>query len=203
MFAKQIVFDCHCHRGGVLGGCRNGYFDAGGVECGVCRGAEGCDEYRRVFGVGEVHQQRTYSDGREESNHIEVFEFEFLEVARHAAVHRCFGVFELGFVEQFGVFGLFLVRAGEKEFLVAVFGHHVDEVGKVLVAEEYLAFAVLYVVLQIESYGFGRAEVFHCFGNGLSEFLGHTEEVIDRVFAVENHCGIFCYMYSAFAEFGC
>ena len=166
-------------------------------------GAEGGDEDRGVLGVGEVHQQRADADGREEGYHIEVFEAELLEVARHAAVHRRFGVFEFGFVEQLGVFCLFFVGAGEEEFFVAVFGHHVDEVGKVLIAKEYLAFAILYVVLQIECNGFGGAEVFHTFGDDFAQFFGHPKEVVDRVFAVENDSAVFCDVDSAFAEFGC
>lgn len=123
------------------------------------------------------------------------------QVARHRTVHRCFGIFELGFVQEFDILGLLLIGTGEEVGLIAVFGHHVDKVGEELLAEKYLALAVLDVVLQIESDGFGGAEILHGFGNGLAKFLGHTEEMVNRILAVEYNSRMFTDVDAAFAKF--
>ena len=80
------------------------------------------------------------------------------QVAGYGGVHGGLGVFELGLVEHLGVFGLLLVGAGEEELLLAMFGKDLNKVGEILVAEEYFALAVLYVVLQVE----GNGENHHC-----------------------------------------
>ena len=133
---------------------------------------------------------------------VEVVEVELGEVLGRRGVHGRLGVFELGFVEGLGVFGLFLVGAGEEEFLVAVFAHDLDEVGEVLVAEEDFAFAVLDVVLQVESDGLGGAEVFHVLAYGFAQLFEHAEEMVYRVLAVEDDGGVFADVDACFSELG-
>ena len=123
------------------------------------------------------------------------------EVTGYGGVHGGLGVFELGFVKEFGVFGLFFVRTGEEEFFFAVFLKDFDEFGEVLVAKEYFAFAVLYVVLQVEGDGLGGAEVLHRVGDIFTELFGEAEEVVDGVFAVEDNSGIVGEVDTGFAKF--
>ena len=124
------------------------------------------------------------------------------QVAGYRGVHRGLGVFELCLVKQFGILRLFLIRAREKELLVAVLLHHVYEVGEVLVAEENLAFTVLDVVLEVECNGLCRAEILHRVGYQLAQFLGHAEEMVNGVLAIEDNGGVLGEMDTGFAELG-
>ena len=76
-------------------------------------GTEGGDVGVLLSDVGKALEQGADSDGREKADEVEVFGIELLEVARYGGVHRGLGVFEFGFVEQFGVLGLLFIGAGE------------------------------------------------------------------------------------------
>ena len=141
--------------------------------------------------VWKTLEQRADTDGREEADEVEVFGVELCQVARHGGVHSGLGVFELGFVEHFGVLGLLLIGAGEEEFLFAVLGKDFDEVGEILVAEEYLALTVLDVVLQVVGDGFCGAEILHGVGDYFTELFCKTEEMVDGILAVEDDGGVF------------
>ena len=178
-FAVDVVFDGHSHGGGGFGGGSDGEFDASGFESGMGGSTESGDGYLFVGQVGKALKKGAHPDGREEADDIVVLEVELFEVARYGGVHRGFGVFELCLVEHFGVLGLLFVGAGEEEFLIAVFGKNLNEVGKVLVAKKDFAFAVLDVVLEVVGDGFGRAEVFHGVGDDFAKFFCQSEEMVD------------------------
>ena len=78
---------------------------------------------------------------------------------------------------------------------------HLNQVREILVSEEYLAFAVLYVILEVEGYCLGGAEVFHRVGDDFAQIFCQAEKVVDRVFAVEYNGSVFGKVYAAFAEF--
>ncbi len=56
-------------------------------------------------------------------------------------------------------------------------------------AVENLAFAVYYIFLQVEGYGFCRAEIFHCIGNAHTHLVAQTEKVVDCRAGCENNGG--------------
>ena len=153
--AENVVLYGHGHGGRRLGGRRYVELDAVLLEGGVGGGAEGGDEHVVFLDVREVLYEAAHAYGREERYGVEAVDVEVFEVAWLGGVHGGLGVFELSLVQSLGILGLPFVGAGEEELLVAVLAHDLEEVGEILVAEEYFALAILDEVLQVEGYGLG------------------------------------------------
>ena len=145
-------------------------------------------------------EERFYAARSEEGDDVEIGEVELAQVAGNGAVHGSLGIFAFGAVQHTGDFVLFLVGAGKDVFFIFVLADEFHEVCGGLVSEEDLAFAVLGIVLQIEGNGFGGAEVFHGFGDDLAQFLGHPEEMVDRILAAEDDGSIITQVDPVFAE---
>lgn len=84
--------------------------------------------------------------------------------------------FEFG--ERLRQLGLVGLAQGEEELLVLMFDDQLDEGGERPVGERDLAFAVDDVLLQVEGYGLGLADVFHGFRNGDARLLADVEETV-------------------------
>ena len=71
------------------------------------------------------------------------------------------------------------LRNCQQEILLFMFVEQLHEIGKSTVCKEDLAFAVNDIFLQIESYSFGIAKIFHAFGYCDTCFFANAKETVD------------------------
>ena len=84
-------------------------------------------------------------------------------------------------VENFVELVVVNVRHRDEVTLVLVLYKKGLKVLYVAVAEEYLAFAVLYIFLYVERYCLRQAEVFHIVGYGNAQFFAECKEMVNCV----------------------
>ena len=108
----------------------------------------------------------------EEYQHV-VIEFGVIgKLVGYSAIHHCTGVVYLGIVQHLGVFAVADIGYGEDIVLVFVLGYKWHQVGEFAgLGGEDLAFAEYNVLLQIQCYGLGGAEVFHSVRHNEAHFF--------------------------------
>ena len=152
----------------------------------------------------EVLFQRKDTGRAKEYQHVIVVDFyDILQVGRNGAEHHGLGEIELCGSQQVKCGIRTDVGATIEVFLVLVLLHDVYEVVKGLAPVEHLALAVLHVTLEIESCRLVDAEILQCFGNSITHFLGHSEEMVDGVTASEDDGSVFRKLDMFLAEFAC
>ena len=132
-----------------------------------------------------LHARRT-----EEDNHVVIkrLHFLFCHVIAHRSVHHTFGMFEFLCVQQ--VLEIIVVNTTHRNEILLGFmlDHQRNQVGNLATrSKKHLAFAILYIFLDVQRNGFKYTEVLHVFRYGDAHLLGQREKMVYRMARSEHN----------------
>ena len=203
LFVAEVELDGAGGVGSFRGGSLYGYLQTGFLHVPDDTLAEGDELDIPLLEVGEVLVEALDVGLVVEDDDVERAEVEVVQILGDAFDKHADGVVQAGFVEKCGDGGgAGSFALGDEELLSLVLG--ADEAHHRLrgaVAEEYLAFAVDYVLLQVIGHQFGGAEVLHGLGNLETELFRQGEVGVYGMSGREHYCGVVGEIYALVAEF--
>lgn len=141
-------------------------------------GTEATDTDILLLEAGEVLQQGVDSGRTEEEEHVIVKLLIRSEIIRNSAIHHGLRVVDTVLIEDARILLMHVGDDVEETFLLMLHEEREKAVELACLAVENLAFAIYDVFLQIEGYGLGGAEVFHCVGHVDSHLFAETEKIV-------------------------